>query len=270
MTQARLKSGIPAILLLFVSLFADLDAFAQTPDLKGTTVKPNQQSPSFNADILDPQVAQPAAKDTPARSSQNNGADYYYEDSVKEDSRSHWARGAVGIWLVYSNNGVSPALIHKSQDEVLLKHSSEKVFGLGTYLDFGTPAMHEQSWRLGFGLLRANVSPDASVSATYAANQLEDTLGIFQFSLLYRLSTDFVSGFKTLWYGFGGQVNYVFSSNRPGGGNPVSNLTGTYGISPVLAVGFDMPFASYEDISFDLQWQPWGGFATHIGLRTSL
>lgn len=192
----------------------------------------------------------------------------YYEDAPTFlNQKKEWARSAVGAWAFYGNNALSSALFKQSQDQVLLGHSSEKGFGISGFLDFGTPSMIQESLRLGVGLAKFSISPDSDVSST----RLEDSMGIFQVSLLYRFALDSLTGLRTLWAGAGAQMNYVISTSRTGGvAGTASNLSGSVGISPTIAVGLDLPFSSFEDLCFDLEWHPMGGYTAHAGLRTSL
>lgn len=192
----------------------------------------------------------------------------YYEDAPTYlNQKKEWARSAVGAWAFYGNNALSSALFKQSQDQVLLGHSSEKGFGIGGFLDFGTPSMIQESLRLGLGLAKFSISPNDDVVST----RLEDSMGVFQVSLLYRFALDSLSGLRTLWAGAGAQMNYVISTSRTGGvSGTASNLSGSVGISPTLALGLDLPFSSFEDLCFDLEWHPAGGYTIHAGLRTSL
>ncbi len=277
-TPLRLsKLGNPSSRTKFLGIFLAGLAFsarAQNPSgptndvLKDFSMSPNRTQPSLNTDILDTNKSESAISDSKTKKTEKRSADYYYEDSPSPE-KNHWTRGAVGVLGLYSNNGISPALVRKRQDTVLISHAAESGFGLAAFLDFGTPSMQNESWRASIGLAKFSLSPDSSVSQ--APGQLEDSMGILQLSLLYRISANFVDGFQTLWYGFGGQVSYAFSASRPE--SPLaqaSNVVGSYGIGPIIAIGADIPISTWNDVAFSAEWHPFKGFALRAGLRTTL
>lgn len=241
-------------------------------EIKSWNQVPNSSGPEFNADILDPQKASPTTMPaTRPPSTPRSDEPYYENDRVYGEKASIWARPSVGAYGLYTNHALSGAWFKRTQDTILLSHMRESGIGVGAFLDFNTPAMKDEALRFGIGLVKFSLSPDDSVNSVYTPGQLESSLGVFQVSLLYRLALNYFGNFQSFWVGAGGQLNYIISSSRPdAGGNPASNLAGSFGLSPTVAIGADIPLSSWNDLVLDAAWHPPGGFSLHAGIRTSL
>ena len=273
MTGRRFKSSSRASLTSLLNLFAltVLPLAARVVEAQDK----NQNSFSLNpsaAPVLDTKVLEGDTTPAPSKDAKAKSDEVFYENSPNyQKEKKAWARSAVGAAISYSNNALSAALFKQSQDTVLLSRSSETGYGIGAFLDIGTASMTQESMRFGVSLVKFSVSPDASVTSTYSTGQLEDSLGVFQISFLYRLSFEYLTGIRTLWLGGGAQMNYAFSSSRPSSAaSPVGNLRGSLGISPTIAAGLDWPLSDWDDISAALEWHPMGGYTLRAGLRTAL
>ncbi len=264
--------GLKNLGLIFGAFLCFQNPHAQSP------IKPQKKEAQTSVFSIDPNRPQ-ISLDTSSLDGKNSASPPLtkrrkrmrdVEEDDPEIASSNWARSTVGLFFAGSNNGIGQALWKRTEDELLIGHSTELAFGLGMNLDFNFPNSLDECLRLQVGAFKVNVHPDDDVSSIHKAGELEDSETLFNLALIYRFAFGEAFSIKTFWYGLGAQMNYVFATSRPDGGNPLSKLNNSYGFSPIIAVGADIPIASFDDLTFAAQYLPPRGYTLMGGFRTSL
>jgi len=265
-----MRGSIYFWLLLGMLFSFNISAQTQSPSASAKKVEapalsfdPNKPETEIDLSDLEPKPA------TTKRRRLDRRRDVEEDDPIV--ASSNWARPAVGLFFAVTNNGVGRSMWKRTQDEALIGHSSELGFGVGTTLDFSYPGVLEESLRLQLGIMRVSVRADDATKNTYSSDRLENSATLFNLALMYRFSLGELMSFQGFWYGLGAQMNYVFATSRPAsGGSQASQLNNSYGFSPVIAIGADVPIASFEDLTVSVQYLPPKGFTLLGGFRTSL
>lgn len=239
------------------------------------TLDPNKNEPRMDLRALEPK-----SEGDSIRESGSARGRFYSEDEVNlEDTKTlqdrsseKWERPAFGFFVGVTNNGITRSMVKKTEDTVLKDKAQELGIGLGFNLDFGLPSTPDASLRFQTTVYHIQVKTPASVKGSKPPSAFEDTETLFNFALLYRESAGALIDFKTFWYGFGAQLNYIFMTGRTGNSaTPTdSKLGGSYSLSPILAIGIDAPVSTFEDLGLSFFYMPWRGFSFHVGFRTSL
>jgi hypothetical protein len=201
-----------------------------------------------------------------------------FEPAPKEDvvprnlQAEHWSRFTGGLWLSISNEGIARPLLKISQDNLLMNKSTERVWGFGGQLDFSFDENPDQAIRTRVGVMRSILTPQSSVSSGLGGASLENRINIFNMSVLHRWKYMVIPEAGHMWFGWGGQMNYAYSTSRTkqSSGTPRSKLSNSYAFNLVLAMGSDFPITDLEDISFEFQYLPSKGMALLFGFRSSL
>jgi len=227
-------------------------AFAQDPSSLGDfELRPGRAKP--RVDFTNP--VPPSQIENPAETSTEAGV--YLP--------GRWA----GFSLLFSNYGITRGLFRATQDETLIDDSTDKSFGLGVHLDVALGPSQRSSFRIRAAYLRARVKAGEEVLAQHPSASLESGLNIANLTHLSRRHWDDED--YDLWAGVGIDIRYAFSSSFPGSaGLRNSSLRGSSAVSPVLAVGAEMPFAEGQDLTLEADWDLLRGFTGAVGLRTSL
>ncbi len=184
----------------------------------------------------------------------------------------HWPRFTGGLWLNYSNQGIARPLVKASQDKVLMNNSTERAWGFGGQLDFSAEGESDQAIRGRVGFMKSAVQAQSAINNQYPNASFENRVNIFHLSAIHRWRYLSAEDVGHLWFGWGGQMNYAFSSTRirAASGSPRSKLNGSYAFNLLLAMGTDYPISDLEDICFEVQYLPSKAFAMFFGFRSSL
>jgi len=183
--------------------------------------------------------------------------------------RISWNRLAFGGWGDVGSVGVLGSWFQLSQDEVLRGVARAKGYGFGLLVDFPTPAEESEGLRLQVGGRKQTISGTEEILATDPNADLETSLTLLSFSLLYRWGLP--AGYEGLWAGVGGGIDYVYSSARNGGAGPtVSRLVNSYGFKGLVAAGVDIAITPIHDVATQITWQPLRGYSLMVGARIEM
>jgi hypothetical protein len=195
------------------------------------------------------------------------------EEAVPRNLASeHWSRFTGGLWLNYATHAIARPLLKSSQDEILMKKATERAWGFGGQFDFSALEEKDQGLRARVGFMRSAVKADSAVNDAHPNASLETRVNVFSLSALHRWKYMTLPETGHLWFGWGGQMNYAYSSSRlrASSGSPRSKLGGSYAFNLLLAAGTDYPITDLEDICFEVQYLPSKSFALYFGFRSSL
>ncbi len=273
-----------SLLTLFISQFVGVALLcAQSPENKpsasttpplrtkaAVVIEPSRAKTEISAPALDPDYG----KTNDLRRSRTTEEEVIVENprAIKDRSSKKWERAAFGFYVGATNNAITKALIKRTEDDVIKNTGQELGIGLGANMDFALPGAQQTSMRFQAGLYRLNVKAHPDVRAAFSPTDLESSENVFHGAFLYRQAFSEFFEIETIWLGAGAEVNYIWSTSRPGSSSspPRSQLKGSYGLSPLLALGIDCPVSTFEDLTLSFQYVPWKGWALHAGFRTSL
>ncbi len=204
----------------------------------------------------------------------NPNAPYIPGQEVVQSEPKSISRLSGGLFLNATNVGIIHSLFKQTNDSIYAKsNASEFGFGIGGFLDFAIPD-NPGAIRIKAGATRVQIKPNTQTRSAYTGAQLENSETLFNASVMLRLAAPSdMLGFGIFWGGVGVQMldamstsRFDSSGNRSGG----SKIANSYGYSPFLAVGAEVPFTSTEDFTFSVDWLPWKGFSGMAGLKTAL
>jgi hypothetical protein len=177
----------------------------------------------------------------------------------------------LGIVLGYSNTGVTKGLFQASEDTLLRGRVAEFVWGLGLLMDLGwsDDSLSSLRTRWSWGLGRLGIPQN--IRDQNPADSLEESLSLFMLDFVMRSGFSEVDLGYPLWFGGGFSIHYAVDSTTAGSGsNRQSRLKNSTSLSPLIAIGSDIPFEEGHQLLVEADYLLWRGFKFHIGLRTRL
>ena len=204
----------------------------------------------------------------------NPTAPYIPGSEVTHEEPKSISRLSGGVGLSMTNVGVINSLYRQTNDTVYKKsNATEFGFGVAGFLDFSVP-QGPGALRIKGGASKLQIKPNSQTKAAYSGAQLENSETLFNLSLLYRISLPADTlGFGTFWAGAGFHMVYAMSTQRfdkVGNASGGSKIANSYGYSPLIALGSELPFTSTEDFTLSADWIPWRGFIVMGGIKTAL
>lgn|GEM_PF-2314620 len=177
----------------------------------------------------------------------------------------------LGVVLSYSNSGVTKGMYTVSDDAILRGKVSESVWGLGLLMDLGWSEDALSSLRTKWSWGRERVTIPQNIRDAYPADSLEESLNLFMMDFVMRAGLPGVDLGNPLWMGFGFSVHYALSSSTNGSGSGrQSRLKNSTSLSPILAVGSDIPLQEGHQLIVEADWLLFKGLQFSLGLRTRL